>query len=376
MKSQKRHGTLSLAAVAALILALLITVSFAGCEMASLVPVLQGNTPDNPVGTTVPSTTPPTTDAPPSDLEQTVRYFNPLTGLETTEALSLSRPVAFCLGNTAYALPQFGIGQADVLLELPIENGATRLVMLTADYAQIEKIGPIRSTRDYIADVVGAFDAIQLYAGTSDTSASELLPQYDTLDYLTQNLLSLCYRDTSRVMPNNLMTTGQLTAAEIARLGYRTELSQSLKLPYAFLEPGQTVGAGNRACTRLQLTYSESCNALFSYDPELGEYRRYQLGEEHLDGNDETALSFKNVLVLFSDSATYETADGTSFSLTLGGGTGMYVTDGTERTVTWCYENGQLTLLDAEGNTLSVNRGTTYIGFMKVSDRDAAQILK
>lgn len=376
MKFPKRHGTSSLAAIAALILTLLITVCFAGCEMASLIPVLKDPSNGNNPVETPPITTPPTTTVPEEPPVEIIRYFNPLTGLETTEALSISRPVAFCLGNTAYSLPQFGIGSSDILFEFPIENGATRLVMMTTDFETVGKIGPIRSTRDYIADIVGAFDAIQLYAGTSDHSASVLYPEYDTLDYLTQNLQSLCYRDTSRVMPHNLMTTGAMTASEIVRLGYRREISPELTLPYRFVEYGESVVPGDRTCTQLMLTYSQSHNAKFVYDAASGEYTRYQLGETHLDANDAGAVSFKNLLILFSDSATYETADGSAFSLLLGSGSGRYVTDGTARDVRWVYENGALSFFDADGNPLTVNRGSTYVGFMKVTDRDNAQILK
>ena len=376
MNSPKRHRTPSLAAIAALILTLLITVSFAGCEMASLLPVLKDPSHSNNPIETPPTTTPPVTTAPEEPPVEIIRYFNPLTGLETTETLSLSRPVAFCLGNTAYSLPQFGIGSSDVLLEFPIENGATRLVMMTTDFETIGKIGPIRSTRDYIADIVGAFDAIQLYAGTSDQAASVLYPKYDTLDYLTQNLQSLCYRDTSRVMPHNLMTTGALTASEITRLGYRREISETVTMPWCFVEFGESVVAGDRTCTQLLLTYSQSHNAKLVYDAASGEYTRYQLGEAHLDANDATALSFKNLLILFSDSATYETADGSAFSLMLGSGTGLYVTDGTARNIRWSYEGGTLSFFDADGNPLTVNRGSSYVGFMKVSERDQAQILK
>ena len=374
MKSPRRRSASSLTAIAALILTLLITVSFAGCEMASLIPVLKDpGSAGDPVQTP-PETTPPSTE--PEDTTPTVRYFNPLTGLETTQALSVSRPVAFCLGNTAYSLPQFGVGSSDVLLEFPIENGGTRLVMLTTDYATIDKIGPIRSTRDYIADIAGAFDAIQLYAGTSDQNASVLFPEYDTLDYLTQNLQSLCYLDTSRVMPHNLMTTGALTSSEIASLGYRTEIAEALSLPFRFAPYGELVAAGDRSCTQLMLTYSASHNARFVYDASTREYTRYQLGEAHIDGNDGTTLSFKNLLILFSDSATYETVNGSSFSLLLGSGSGKYVTDGTVREITWTYTDGSLAFFDAEGNPLTVNRGSSYIGFMKVTDRNNAEILK
>ncbi len=376
MKSRKTRGT----AIAVLVLLLLITVSFAGCEMASLLPIVgKPNPDDNPIVEPTPdSTTPPadsTTEAPPSD-EPVIRILHPLTGLETTSELSSARPVAFTLGNTAYALPQFGIGASDILLEVPIENGSTRLTMITSNYAALEKIGPIRSTRKYIADIVSAFDAIQVYAGTSDLSASVALPEYDTLDYLTQNLQSLCYRDTSRVMPHNLMTTGDLVSSEIGKLGYRTSIHEEFALPFLFADFEKNALPGATACSEFTMTYSASQNARFLYSAESGFYTRSQLGEPQIDGTTGEAVAFKNVLVLFSDSATYETAEGTEFELLLKGGSGMYMTDGTMQNVSWTFLDGVFSFFDADGNPLTVNRGSSYIGFMKISDANAVRIIR
>lgn len=377
MKIKKKSGALSLTAAAALILALLITMSFAGCEMASLIPVKTPSDSGQIIDTQPDDTTTPpdvTTAEPPET--PVIRIFHPLTGLETTEELSVSRPVAFSLSNTAYAFPQFGIGQSDIMLEFPIESGATRLVVITSDYGTIEKIGAIRSTRTYISDIVKCFDAIQVCAGTSDVTASVSFEDRDMLDYLTQNLQSLCYRDTSRVMPHNLMTTGYLVSSEIQKLAYRTTLATDFSLPFGFSEFGTSVQPGNVACSELLLTFSASQNAKFTYQAATGEYLRSQLGEKQIDGNDNSQLSFRNLLILFSDCATYETSSGSEFALTLNGGSGYYITDGTRNTVTWTYENGSLAILDADGNPLAVNRGTTYLGFMKVTEADAVQIIR
>ena len=201
MKVFKKGNSLTRLSIFAFILALLIVGSFAGCEMASLIPIQKQNrsdpgTPVEPAQTTEAEVTEPLPETTVQTEPEPIRYYHPLTGLETTEQASISRPVAVSLGNTSYALPQFGIGKSDVLFEFPIENGATRLVMLTTEYATLEKIGGIRSTRTYISDILASFDPIEIYAGTSDVSASILFEGRDTLDYLTQNLSSLCYRDT------------------------------------------------------------------------------------------------------------------------------------------------------------------------------------
>ena len=382
MKVFKKRDYLSSLSIFAFILALLCVLSFSGCEAASLIPVRNRQptpepddhvTPEQtePIGVTEPIPETTVAEIPPEPL-----FYHPLTGLETTEAASVSRPVAVCFGNTSYALPQFGIGRNDVLLEFPIENGATRLVMVTTEYETLEKIGGIRSTRDYISDVTAAFDAIQVYAGTSDVTASVLFENRDTLDYLTQNLQSLCYRDTSRIMPHNLMTTGSLIESEIGKLGYRTTISDGFTAPFTFPAAPGKVESGDLSASEILVAFSSTQNASFSYQSETGVYLRSQLGEKQIDGIDRKQLSFTNVIILSSDCATYESANGSEFSLLLRGGNGKYITDGTARDVTWRMENGVFSLFDVDGNRLTVNRGTTYIGFVRVSDTNALSILR
>ena len=381
MKVFKKRNSLAGLSVFAFLLALLIIASFAGCEAASLIPVRNRQiTPEPndriaPEQTEAPSTEPPaqTTAEPEPELPH---FYHPLTGLETTESASVSRPVAVSFGNTSYALPQFGIGNSDVLLEFPIENGATRLVMVTTEYASLEKIGGIRSTREYISDVVSAFDAIEVYAGTSDVSASVLFEGRDTLDYLTQNLPSLCYRDTSRIMPHNLMTTGSLISSEICKFGYRTTLTEQFVSPWSFPDGSVKIPAGSVPASEVSITFSPTQNVTFSYRSDLGTYLRSQLGEKQIDGLDGEALSFTNLIVLYSDCAIYETSSGSEFSLTLRGGNGKLITDGTAHSVSWTMQNGVFALFDEDGNRLAVNRGTTYVGFLRVSDQGALKILR
>ena len=382
MKVFKKRNSLASLSIFAFILALLVIASFSGCEAASLIPVRNKQPiPDQdnlvePEQTEPQETSGPIPETTEAEIPQAPLFYHPLTGLETAENASISRPVAVSFGNTSYALPQFGIGSSDVLFEFPIENGATRLVMVTTEYKSLEKIGGIRSTRDYIANVVASFDPIQVYAGTSDVSASVLFDQIDTLDYLTQNLQSLCYRDTSRIMPHNLMTTGSLISSEIGKLGYRTTVAEGFTAPFVFPEGRGKIPAGDESASEILVTFSSTQNAAFSYQSETGVYLRSQLGEKQIDGIDREQIAFTNVIVLSSDCATYESANGSEFSLLLNGGSGKYITDGTSREVTWRMDNGVFTLFDSDGNRLTVNRGTTYIGFVRISDPAALKVIR
>ena len=72
-----------------------------------------------------------------------------LTGEYVKEEIGSRRPVAFMMSNSRDAVPQSGIANAGVIYEAPVEGGITRLMAIMEDYDQLEKIGSMRSCRDY-----------------------------------------------------------------------------------------------------------------------------------------------------------------------------------------------------------------------------------
>ena len=370
MTHTKQKAAVRIAAAFTMALAILITVSFSGCEMKSLIPNGDRNqTTQSPVipgenlgnqGTTAPPPAPVPT------------YFSLLTGLETSEELSVLRPISICIGNTSYAMPQYGLSKAEILVEIPVEGGISKLMMITTDYASLERIGSIRSTRESLAKIADSFDAIQSYAGTSDEGASVSLP-YDTLDYLMQNLTSVYYRDTGRYAPHNLMTSGGMLSAGIDSLGYRTTVEESFTLPYGFVPYGESKLPAGSTALSVRLTYSSVHQAEFVYSEAEGTYLRRQLGEDHIDGLSGSALTFSNLLFLSSNTLTYDTASGSTMDLALeGGGSGIWCSGGMCQKIQWEYDDeGGLRITDLDGNLLSINRGATYIGFYKASQTNS-----
>ena len=76
-------------------------------------------------------------------------YF---TGEWIDEDLAKVRPFAVMLGNTTQALPQYGIKDADVIIEAPVEGALTRLMAVYQNYENAEKIMSVRSCRHYYVD--------------------------------------------------------------------------------------------------------------------------------------------------------------------------------------------------------------------------------
>ena len=56
-------------------------------------------------------------------------------------------------------------------------------------------------------------------------------------------------------------------------------------------------------------------------------------------------------------------------------GTGIYATNGEYIEITWIADsNGELTMYDSAGNRLTVNRGSSYIAYVKSSHKSSVQI--
>ena len=68
--------------------------------------------------------------------------YNDLTGeWNTKRKEEYGRPLAVMINNIENAIPQSGIGQADILYEFVVEGGITRMLAIYSDYSNLEKVG-------------------------------------------------------------------------------------------------------------------------------------------------------------------------------------------------------------------------------------------
>ena len=83
--------------------------------------------------------------------------------------------------------------------------------------------------------------------------------------------------------------------------------------------------------------------------------------------------SYTNVFILFSNCITYESAYGVqTVTDILGGGYGYYASGGGLTEIRWRIdENKNLVFESLNGERLVVNRGNSYIGYYKSSDKSS-----
>lgn len=304
-----------------------------------------------------------------------------LTGEWVDEELAGRRPVSCMIGNTESALPQYGIGSAEIIYEAPVEGGLTRLMGIFGDYEKLEKLGSVRSSRLYYAYESMAYDAIYLHYGQASYAEGFLKSgQIDDLNGLDYNVdKAVIYRDTSLKAPHNAYATGQGLAAGIELKQYRTTYEKDYKGTYQFAKDGKKVKLNGDSCEDAGVVQPgyQSNHPYFEYNPEDGLYYRYQYGSSQVDGNDGKQLSVKNVLL---QSAPVHVLDDKGYLEvgTTGEGSGWYVTNGKAEPVTWKRADNfsPVHYYDGTGKEITLNQGKTWICVVDNSRLDQVHFYK
>lgn len=296
--------------------------------------------------------------------------INPITGESGYSAeADGKRPVAIMVNNLAAALPQYGVEQADIIYELPVEGGITRLMAVYADYASVPDVCSVRSCRYYYPILCLGMDAIYCHWGSDQTIALDTLNRtgIDHLDGASES--GLFYRDEQRAAVYASEHTGYLKGSELAAKiearGFRTSRNEANAGYYFnFAADGEKVTPSEMTADKAVLNFSGSYYSTFEYDAETGQYMKFHSGNPHKDGRTENQLAFDNVFALQTDINPRE--DGYLMDVALGGGSGYYISNGGAQEISWTKisEDAPIKMYAADGSELSVNIGESYIGII------------
>lgn len=293
--------------------------------------------------------------------------FHPLTGLSCSESAANIRPMAFMLGNTDAALPQYGTSYADILVEAPMQDGSTKLLLVTTRYAEIPKIGSIRASTDYCRDIAAFFGAALVHAGTADGSVGTDISGNNIVSTVKNS--GAFYKEQGRLSPHNIFTTGTLFQNTLRQTGINT-LADAATPVFRFAKDSETLSLSGKIATHVGIQYSSTQRTDFRYNAKTGLYTRYANGVAQKDTLNDKLLTAQNVLILYCDSTLSETAESATLSLSMESGSGVYAVDGSYISVLWHKDDdGQLILSRIDGSELVVYPGVTHIELVKSSNK-------
>ena len=307
------------------------------------------------------------------DVTATKDALNPLTGEHNMASDRVGmRPYSISVNNIYDCWPQYGISQADVIVEMETEGGITRMMAMYADTREVPLIGSVRSLRDQFLEVIFPMDPIVVHIGTSiyaDKAVAE--HNFRTLDGGT--IPAAIYVDRQRMASyateHCKFTSGQLIDETLDKAKIKSESSSTNETMFNFVEEGTTVTPTDGAATSVNWLFSTSYkgDGTFDYDEATGTYLKSQYGQKQVDaGNEDKQLAFDNVIVLFADISNIE---GTVLVHVdyQSGGTGYYFSQGQYQQITWGKGDysSNFVFKTADGEDLQVNTGKTYLAVVR-----------
>ncbi len=298
---------------------------------------------------------------------------NPLTG-ETgyPESAVGKRPVAIMVNNLNAALPHRGLSQADILYEVVVEGGITRMLAVFADITAIPDVGPVRSARHYYTDFVAPYDALYVHFGGSTPGKAAIqnrgIDNMDGLIYGTTAFTKDNWRAQNRGVEHSYFINGASIQSVAEKRGYTLEgeTSAPLVISQDKVEPAQKASS-------VYVKFSGYTNSEFTWNSDTGLYEKKRNGEPHIDENNSQVLQFANVLVLSTSITSYDGGD--LREVALGSGTGWFFTGGGYEEINWSkgnYQN-QFTFTKKDGSPITGNVGPTFIAII---DRSMTSSMK
>ncbi|SCJ77487.1 Putative lipoprotein yerB precursor [Anaerotruncus sp. 2789STDY5834896] len=306
-------------------------------------------------------------------------YINPLTGTETEDSyVTQNRPVAVMINNIKAALPQYGIGSADILYEVVAEGGITRMLALYTDYRAVPKIGSVRSARPYYIALAQGHGATLIHYGTS-WQADDLLYEngIETVDGMALSETAFFF-DEERWESGYNREHCSFTGSDYITAGLQAKdisLAGTPRTAFHFYGAKENVSPFSYGkAAEVTFSFSGYADDRLVYDTQTDTYQKYEYGQPQVDQASGATLAFTNAFLLFDN--IYVISDEGHMGCDLEAGTGYYFTGGAYKPISWKKGglDDALTLYEEDGSELKVRPGQSYIAIVGENMRDALQV--
>ena len=290
-------------------------------------------------------------------------FYNRITGEECTEEKANMAHLAFVMNPD---LPIYGISDADIICEFPVENNGTRWCVFVSETENLWKIGSVSPTKGYISNVIKYFSSVCVSNGTDDRKS------YTSSDITGQHLdLSVGDYQYSEFVAN-IYTNRELVEKGLLDLCIDRNKLTPPSLPFDFTAIDSNEIHLQNTATEISINQGTSTESKIRYNSETEKYEIHRNHTAVVDKINNKLVDFKNCFILFADSVTYDNSEYSQMIMdTIGIGQGYYFTNGTYQEITWSGSvEGTLIFYTAEGQKLTVNRGESFISFVKASARN------
>ncbi|MCM1049186.1 MAG: DUF3048 domain-containing protein [Clostridiales bacterium] len=302
-----------------------------------------------------------------------------LTGEWTDEEIANRRPIAVMVPNNRPAMPQYGLSLAGIIYEAPVEGRITRLMPVFENFDDLDKIGPVRSSRDYYVYTAMGYEAIYCNWGLARPYVEELInrPEVYNVSAAVEGIHNPADEAFDRVNRGSgyaleftgyLMIDGLMKAVD--RLGYDWNYDSFHVRPFLFANDMIKDYPDNESATMIYPGGKSGSNSsgygsyhpYFEYHEDDHLYYRYQDGKEQIDEYNNEQLTVTNVIFQYCHGEVRDDHDYLAFGVH-GEGDAIVFTNGKVIKGTWSraadFEPARF--YDENGEEIVMNQGKTWI---------------
>ncbi|WP_163100827.1 DUF3048 domain-containing protein [Peribacillus alkalitolerans] len=309
----------------------------------------------------------PTKQAEPVQAQETkeesdvMKYAFPLSGVGTNE-VSNQRAVAVMVNNHPKARPQSGISQADIVYEMLAEGEVTRFLAVFQS-EKPDRIGPVRSARDYYIELAKGLNGIYICHGYSPEAKAMLDSGF------IENLNGIVYdgtlfkRDKTRKAPHNSYITFENIEKGAEKNGFNMEQAPG---SFPFLTEDEMEVLNGEKGEAVSISYgTESFNVRYEFDKATSTYNRFSKGEQTIDKETGKPVQLKNVFIIEAQHKIVDKHGRRDINLE-SGGNAYLLQDGKWNAVQWENKNGLLIPVK-DGKEVGFIPGKTWVNIIPQS---------
>ena len=303
-----------------------------------------------------------------------------LTNEWISEELADARPIAVMMPTDAAAQPQYGIGNAEILYECMEEGGVSRQMAIINDWNELERIGNVRSCRDYYLYISTEWDAIVVHFGgvfymrdrIKQGDIQNISGTYsDGTAETTAPGSGAFFRSKDKASPHNAYVSGESILSAMKDLNYPKTHRVDKYEPdhFVFAKGVNNLSDADNAKSAKSVDLSDcypASKSYLEYNESDGLYYKFLHGEKQIDAATGEQLTFKNVLI---QTCYWEKRDDKYLAFQMHDVTrfGYYVTEGKYIPVRWekTSDYGPTKFYDLKGNEIEINTGKTYIAVIQ-----------
>lgn len=303
-----------------------------------------------------------------------------LTNEWITQEQADARPIAVMMPTDKAAQPQFGIGQADILYECMEEGSISRQMAVIDNWQDLEKIGNIRSCRDYYLYMACEWDPILIHFGgvyymrdrIKQGDIQNISGTYsDGTKETSAPGAGAFFRTKDKASPHNAFVSAESVQKAMDSLGYSATHRDEYYQPdhFQFATGTNTLADASDAISANVIDLSDCypvSKSYLEYNAADGLYYKSLHGEAQIDAATGQQLTFSNVII---QTTYWEKRDEKylAFQMHDTTRTGYFVTQGKAIPVRWEKTNdyGPTRYYDMQGNEIQLNTGKTYIAVVQ-----------